>query len=366
MNSKKTIENQKYEDYWKLTLEYSDFKGKKFNKCLNIIVNFIDKHKNEEIIEDTYKSLQENVYKFNPKKDCGSVRKSINQFFKLGFINNNFKGYHKKTKQFLAENNPIKKRIIYSEILYDNASFSRSATKSSNEKELNFLVKTIEHCGSINKEDLIAIMFEKISDYKHGYISPNELKEITKKAKENDLIKRKYNQLNYLWDICKNVLVGIYFDAKTNTITLEKPELSESETRNHKEGRDSYKQTLYKNWLYEESRGINNEVLCYIEKLKFPVLIASHIKPYIKCNIEEQFDVNNGLLLSRTMDQLFDNGWISFNNDGTIIINPNLHNDLKNYLKDKNLDKKYLNINRLYYLKYHREKIYNPRKQYKF
>lgn len=157
MGSKRSIINQQYEDYWKLTLEYSDFCGENFNNCLQIIIDFMDK--NPQIDSKKYHELQEEVNKFNPKADLGSVRKSINQFFKLGFINNGFNGYHTKTKQFLSEQNKAKKKILYSEILYDNASFSRSYRKYSDENELKFLVKTIEHCGSISKENLLAIMY---------------------------------------------------------------------------------------------------------------------------------------------------------------------------------------------------------------
>lgn len=364
MPSKKRIENQKYEEYWKLTLEYSNYEEKNFNECLRIIVDYIDLHEGKPI---EYNLLQECVARFRKKKDGASVRKSINQFLKLGFINNGFRGYHCRTKDFLDEKNLAIKKILYSEILYDNASFSRSATHPSNKKELNFLIKTIEHCGKIDQENLIAIMFEDIDQYERGYLLPNELKRITQRAKENMVIKRKYNQLTYLWRICKHVLAGIYFDKQTNTLNLVGSENNDGNKFDYTKGRDTYRQTLYKNLLYEESRQINGDVLCYVENLKFPVLIASHIKPYIQCDESEKFDGSNGILLSRTMDQLFDQGWITFDDDGTIIVNPNLQDDLKKYLANKNLNKKYLaDSRRLYYLKYHRNNVFNPQKQYKF
>lgn len=34
MKNKRPIRDQQYENYWKLTLEYSDFYEKNFNKCL--------------------------------------------------------------------------------------------------------------------------------------------------------------------------------------------------------------------------------------------------------------------------------------------------------------------------------------------
>lgn len=359
MGSERSIINQQYENYWKLTLEYSDFDGKNFNECLQIIINFMDK--NPHIDSEKYQKLQQEVYEFKPKADFGSVRKSINQFFKLGFINNGFNGYHKKTKLFLSEKNRAKKKILYSEILYDNASFSRSYSNSSDENELKFLVKTIEHCGRITKENLLAIMY--VTDTIHkSYLNSQELEKLTEYINKIHLADRKYNQIAYLWNICTNVLTGIYLD-QDNCLTLDRPDYSYTEKPI---GRDTYKQTLYKYSLYEESREFLLDVYCYVENLKYPVLIASHIKPYRDCDESEQFDKDNGLLLSKSIDQLFDQGWISFKDDGSIILNENLDKKLKEFLATKSINRQMLNEKRLQYLNYHRMNIFNKSKQYKF
>jgi predicted restriction endonuclease len=49
-------------------------------------------------------------------------------------------------------------------------------------------------------------------------------------------------------------------------------------------------------------------------------LIASHIKPWKDSNDKEKLDGNNGLLLSPHVDKLFDNGWLSFSDDGDILV----------------------------------------------
>ena len=49
-------------------------------------------------------------------------------------------------------------------------------------------------------------------------------------------------------------------------------------------------------------------------------LVASHIKPWSDSSPEERTDVNNGLLLCPNHDKLFDGGWISFADNGNIII----------------------------------------------
>lgn len=49
-------------------------------------------------------------------------------------------------------------------------------------------------------------------------------------------------------------------------------------------------------------------------------LIASHIKPWAKSKGSERLDVYNGLLLTPTLDKAFDKGYISFNDEGNILI----------------------------------------------
>jgi predicted restriction endonuclease len=51
-------------------------------------------------------------------------------------------------------------------------------------------------------------------------------------------------------------------------------------------------------------------------------LIASHIKPWSKSSNQERLDGRNGLLLAPHIDHLFDNGFISFADDGRLLISP--------------------------------------------
>jgi hypothetical protein len=54
-------------------------------------------------------------------------------------------------------------------------------------------------------------------------------------------------------------------------------------------------------------------------------LRASHIKPWCKCATAEKLDGFNGLLLSPHFDHLFDRGYLSFENDGTVLVSPGLN-----------------------------------------
>ncbi len=56
------------------------------------------------------------------------------------------------------------------------------------------------------------------------------------------------------------------------------------------------------------------------------LLVSSHIKPW-SVDKEARLDVYNGLLLSPTLDLAFDKGLISFDDDGLIMLSPELSED---------------------------------------
>ncbi len=51
-------------------------------------------------------------------------------------------------------------------------------------------------------------------------------------------------------------------------------------------------------------------------------LTASHIKPWCVSDDSERLDAENGLVLTPNVDHLFDNGFISFADEGTILLSP--------------------------------------------
>jgi len=59
---------------------------------------------------------------------------------------------------------------------------------------------------------------------------------------------------------------------------------------------------------------------CQITGMKYGC-IASHIKPLIKCRSKDEcVDPANGLYLCKTIDEVFDKGWISFDDDGRLLV----------------------------------------------
>jgi putative restriction endonuclease len=70
-------------------------------------------------------------------------------------------------------------------------------------------------------------------------------------------------------------------------------------------------------------RVAKHEHFCRITKVNNPShLIASHIKPWRESNNEERLSGGNGLLLTPSIDHLFDRGFISFEDNGDLIISP--------------------------------------------
>lgn len=68
------------------------------------------------------------------------------------------------------------------------------------------------------------------------------------------------------------------------------------------------------------------ESRCRITGVENPVhLVASHCKPWGDSNNEERLDDENGLLLTPSIDNLFDRGFIGFEDSGKLIISPVAH-----------------------------------------
>ena len=88
-------------------------------------------------------------------------------------------------------------------------------------------------------------------------------------------------------------------------------------------------------------------------------LTASHIKPWRKSSDREKIDGNNGLLLSPHVDRLFDKGFISFSNDGNLLVSSLLNTEvLKFWNIVTPLNVGSFRSEQLGYLEYHRNEIF--------
>ena len=379
MSKKRAKQNQQYDNYWSLTVEYSNIFGAQFNNTLKIIINFIDK--NIDKINDIdllkyyqkdkqeknkwqalNKELQTIIFNVYHKADLGSTRKSINQFVKLGFINPFLKGYHNLAKKFLSisSNDKELKKGIFSEIFYDSASFKSSLTEdNTNQKEINFLLKTLMYHPNktLSKQDLIALMVTDISSFSKGYLTINELESQYNFSKAISFEDNKYNQIRFMFDFL-NLMPDLTAHKDRGVAFVEDGlVLSYSDTT-----RDPYMHALYRNNLKLESKRVYNNIVCYVEKIAYKGLVASHMKPCHICleelNTTEAYDYNNGLLIQQNIDAYFDKFDISFKDDGTMLISSNVDKNIAEKYCKYTLDKEILTPERLKYLSYHRNRFF--------
>jgi len=89
------------------------------------------------------------------------------------------------------------------------------------------------------------------------------------------------------------------------------------------------------------------------------ILVACHIKPFSVCeNDDERYDSKNGIIMTPTYHTLFDLGFISFENDGSLLVSPFLSNITKQRLNLRDGEKHRLQSGSDKYLQYHRDNIF--------
>lgn len=117
-------------------------------------------------------------------------------------------------------------------------------------------------------------------------------------------------------------------------------------------GQNIFRQGLLEYW----------EGRCAITGLAVPNLLrASHIKPWADCESDaERLDVWNGLLLAPHLDAVFDGGFVTVADDGTVILSAALDGDAKRLLGlGAPLRVRALHEAHRAYLPWHRERVFN-------
>jgi predicted restriction endonuclease len=115
-------------------------------------------------------------------------------------------------------------------------------------------------------------------------------------------------------------------------------------------------QDLFRGGLIEYWEG-----RCAVTGLAVPELLrASHIKPWADCPADaERLDVFNGLLLAPHLDAAFDRGFITFADDGELIVSSALGDADRRLLGlDLPLRIRALHNGHRAYLPWHRERVF--------
>lgn len=95
----------------------------------------------------------------------------------------------------------------------------------------------------------------------------------------------------------------------------------------------------------------------------YEVLIASHMKPWRDCNVPEAVDMPNGLLLVPNLDAAFDQGFITFEDNGQIRLSPQmkLFNAAQLGITEEMRLRKDLTQYHLPYLHHHRTTVFRSK-----
>ena len=158
------------------------------------------------------------------------------------------------------------------------------------------------------------------------YDSCNQIKLSDKEAKEKDFIKKT--------DECSDQFAKEGFDRES----VVKIRINQSDFRRR---------------LLQRYEGC---CLCGLGDKN--LLVASHIKPWAASDGKEKTDINNGLLLCPNHDKLFDQGYISFDENGGIIISDMIAEEDRMRLNIHSDDEiKICEANKKYLL-YHRNNIF--------
>lgn len=107
---------------------------------------------------------------------------------------------------------------------------------------------------------------------------------------------------------------------------------------------------------------IKNECSCKICGLNDErFLIASHIKRWSASDNSERVDINNAFLLCPDHDWLFDKFYISFDDEGNILLSNNIDKEVYNKLNISETNKIFISDKNKKYLQWHREQFYDKR-----
>ncbi len=150
----------------------------------------------------------------------------------------------------------------------------------------------------------------------------------------------------------------LYWLKKSVKLPFEEPDAVTTDVETlvkQRRGQEKLRERLMEYW----------EGQCAVTEIKTPeLLIASHIKPWSMCDTAaEKLDLYNALLLNTALDRAFDQGFITFDNDGVLKISPiwnwkeankmGIHEGMKL----RRIDERHLP-----YLEFHRKNVFRKQK----
>lgn len=157
-------------------------------------------------------------------------------------------------------------------------------------------------------------------------------------------VNKTYYQLQEIVEINKDIIADI--EEALNNINIEGKE------------REAIVKVRINQSVFRERLMDKYGKCCLCGVMERDFLIASHIKPWSVCADKEKIDVNNGLLLCPNHDKLFDKGYISFDDNGRVMLSDKLHKTdsiFMNINDEMHID---LTAENRKYMGYHRKNVF--------
>ncbi|MFQ9617805.1 MAG: HNH endonuclease [Clostridium butyricum] len=210
----------------------------------------------------------------------------------------------------------------------------------------NLATKLVKYNFYFKPHECNSLLYEALMSYLYwAYGSPNDENNILNKELEKMRELRIQKEVEYekQQELIKNALKEKLKQRRHEIEVKYKKNMVNVRT-----GQSKYREDLKSIYRKCQICGIENNDL----------LVASHIKPYSISKLDEAIDFDNGFLLCRMHDGLFDSGLISFNDDGTIIISNKLSVSDRKKIKELEQSKIKVDEAQKKYLKYHRKHIF--------
>ncbi len=201
---------------------------------------------------------------------------------------------------------------------------------------------------SIFRSDNLVLLLRNVNGKKHLYIMLEKNPKFFTIIGEGNEAWENYleqNNKKHLYELLKN----------------ETPMTETSDTKTRR-FQNQWRQMLAREMMNYTPN--DNEVFCPLTYISADfskagaLFVASHIKEYSNCDMNEAFDINNGILMIANADALFDKHLITINDDGTVVFSFLLQNEFKLRQEIKLTEKVFkaiLNPERCKYLAYHRQ-----------
>jgi len=174
-------------------------------------------------------------------------------------------------------------------------------------------------------------------------------------GEEAKFLKNSFNQVNDKNDVKDTALGLVEWEEHLLNDVQNNKDISDTERTSivlARRGQGRFKEDV-----------LRHETSCRITRVnRIEHLRASHIKPWRDCDsADERLNGNNGLLLTPSIDHLFDRGFISFENTGSLIISPVADENSLSKMGIQTQGEFFagsFNQDQKYFLDYHRDKIF--------